>query len=133
LPFEYRDILLSQEQRIQAKRAQAVAELESGRVSEDAYLVNEAADTILRCDADMARLHQIANEYVSRQQHAQLTNRFHLSETEREVAEAALPNRPDMPKLSADDKHRIYSENRARLNRMRQTREYDDTQGRVFR
>jgi hypothetical protein len=129
MAYRYEDLMLAKGERIQAEKAAALADLEASRLREDAEGCDYAQSQILRLDSDYEKLCGYANRYMAQNQQRQPTNRFHLSETEREVAEASLPDRPDMPKLTADQKHEIYYRNRDRLNRMKASGEYSTTQG----
>jgi len=50
MPFSYEDTIIHQGQRLQAERAEAMAQLEMGRVNEDIITVNNASDRILDID-----------------------------------------------------------------------------------
>jgi hypothetical protein len=74
---------------------------------------------------EMAALHVQRDRYQAMaEQHAQSlrahqpSNRWGLSEEQREIAEAAIVDRPDMPKLSNDQKHEIYYHQRNRHHAM---------------
>jgi hypothetical protein len=121
LPYSYQDILLAQEQRLQARRASAVADLESARLREDADGVAYAADEILRVDTDFSRLTTIANQFVAQQQAAAPRNKYNLSDDEVEVARGIAGNDPS---LSDDDRERIYAEQRYRHRHLTATGQY---------
>jgi hypothetical protein len=128
MTWTYDQILQDQAEQIQAGYAMQNAELEAGRHEEDAYRVREASNAILELDRKRDALAARAQQYYGQQRaQQQPTNRFHLSETEREVAEASIVDRPDMPKLTADQKHEIYARNRDRLSRMKMSGEYSTT------
>jgi hypothetical protein len=118
----YNSSILDQENRFQ-----------KALLDDDQYEQTAATMELASLHVQRDRYHTMAEQHAHSLRVQRPSNRWGLSETEREVAEASLPDRPDMPKLTADQKHEVYANNRARLNRMRQTREYDDTQGRVFK
>ncbi|WP_316216753.1 hypothetical protein [Bradyrhizobium sp. SZCCHNR3003] len=128
MAWNYNDILVSQGQRLEAERAQALAELEAGRIYEDASLVNTASDNILRIDRDYAQLVRYANNMATQQRAPR--SQYGLTDAEVEIARTIGETRND---LTDEARERIYAENKARYRQMRATGEYDDTQGRVFK
>jgi hypothetical protein len=115
MAYDYSAIIVAQGDRLQAQRQRALRDLETARLDEDTTAVHYAADEILKIDGDIARLEQIATGYMHQQQaqqYQQQANRWGLSEEEKSVAEASFPDRADMPKMSTDDKHRVYAEQR---------------------
>jgi len=102
-------------------------------LDDDQYEQTAATMELASLHVQRDRYHSMAVQHANSMRAHQPSNRFGLSEAEREVAEASIVDRADMPKLTADQKHEVYANNRDKLNRMRQTREYDDTQGRVFK
>jgi hypothetical protein len=62
------------------------------------------------------------------------TNRYGLSPEEVEVARKAYYDRNDgKTDLSNDQKEALYAHNKEKLRQMKATRQYDDTQGQVFK
>jgi hypothetical protein len=53
-----------------------------------------------------------------------------LTPAEREIAHSAIPDRPDLPRLTNTQKEYMYLQQKQRYEEMRRTGEYDDTQGR---
>ncbi|WP_316159802.1 hypothetical protein [Bradyrhizobium sp. SZCCHNRI20481] len=130
MSYSYDEILVAQGQRIEAERAQQVAELEAGRMSEDPDRVNDAANRILELDAQYAALAQRANSYYAQgQAHARQANPHGLNDQEMEVA----ANFSQDPSLSREQKLEIYARQKARYQHMRRTGEYRDDQGTVRR
>jgi hypothetical protein len=130
MPFDYKDILIHQESRLQGQRAQALAELEASRVREDVEGVNMASDDILRIDRDLEELNRYASNYVRQNQVAAPRNKYNLSDDEVELAHGIAGNDHSLTK---EDRERIYAEQKQKLGHMRATGAYRDDQGRVGR
>jgi hypothetical protein len=136
MAWDYRDIMLHQEERLKAERQEALGMLEAARVSEDLATVNAASDVILRVDRDYSQLQRYANNYaaqVQRQQQAQANNRHGFSNTEVDVALNSFQDRPDLPRLTRDQKLDLYAANKQRYWQMRNSGQYRDDQGTVRR
>jgi mitochondrial fission protein ELM1 len=130
VPYEHRDVILAQHNKLIAERARVVGEYEEARLGEYADAVMYAADKLTEIDAKIGALNQIANNLVASQQQAQPQNKYGLSKDEVAVARGIGGGDP---KLTNDDRERIYAENRAKYQRMRATGEYRDDQGSVRR
>ncbi|MGJ5042732.1 hypothetical protein [Bradyrhizobium sp. HKCCYLRH1062] len=128
MSYSYEAILTAQAQRIEAERAEHVAELEAGRMSEDPDRVNYAANRILELDAQHAMLAQRANAYFA-QAPAKRQNPHGLTDEEMQVAS----NFSQSPNLSHEQKLEIYSRQKARYAQMRRDGTYRDDQGTVRR
>jgi hypothetical protein len=128
MAYEYDQIIQAQAARLQAARAQATADLEAARHAEDPERVNQAADDILRLDADMDRLGNIASRFYSQQQARPQESKFGLSNDEIDVARS----HPD-PHMTNEQKEELYARNRQRYQHMRATGQYRDDQGYVRR
>ena len=81
-----RHVIVSQAQNLDSERAQMIAELEAGRLSDDAYRTTEAARWICQIDIGRRQLNNYANELVHQQQQQPRGNQFGLSQDEVEVA-----------------------------------------------
>lgn len=130
MAFENDAIIRAQFQQLQADRAQAYADLEAQRHAENEFGTMNAANAILETDAKLAALERVANTYVSGQQRAQSQNRYGLSSDEIAIARG---NGSGDPRLTNDDRDRIYSEQKARYQQARRDGSYRDDQGRVTR
>jgi hypothetical protein len=141
MAFKYEDLLIDQGQLLQAERAEAMADLEAARQTEDIVRCREAEARILKIDGDYERLERYANQFVARQQaapfygddvsarDAQLAAKYGLSAQEIGVAR----NWTSDPKICDDDKFREYAQQRNKYRYMRQTGQYRDDQGTVRR
>ncbi|QOZ45441.1 hypothetical protein XH89_19585 [Bradyrhizobium sp. CCBAU 53340] len=103
-----------QAERIEAAHVEAVADMEAGRVANDADRVADAADRILVLDATRQALATRANRYFADLQQQPKGSQFGLSQDEVEIANASG--------LSEQE----YAENRDRLRMMRATGRYRD-------
>jgi hypothetical protein len=127
--YNYIDIMQNQLERIDTEAAQRAAELEAARIAEDAAGVDWAAREILRLDADRAQLAVRARDFDARQRAQPQRHKYGLSPDEIEVAR----NFTTDPKLSNDDKEKLYAEQRNRYRQARANGSYRDDQGRVTR
>lgn len=130
MPFDHRDVILAQHNKLIAERARIVGQYEEARLSEDADGVMLAADRITEIDAKFGALNQIANHYVAGQQQAQPSNRYGLSKDEVDIARGIASGDP---KLTNDDREKLYSEQKSKYQRQRASGEYRDDQGTVVR
>ena len=130
MAYKHDDVIVYQHEQLVAERAAAVAQYESGRVNEDHYTTLAGANAILEADAKLEALGRIANNYVAGQQRAQPTNKYGLSRDEIAIARG---NGSNDPRLTNDDRDRIYAEQKNKYQRLRSTGEYRDDQGMVRR
>jgi hypothetical protein len=128
--YKHDDVIKAQFDRLAAERARVVGEYEEARLNENADSVMYAADQITAIDAKIGALNQIATAYVAGQQQAQPSNRHGLNKDQVEVAHGIAKGDP---KLTNDDREKLYAENRNKLSRMRASGEYADHQGLVRR
>jgi hypothetical protein len=128
--YTHEDVIRAQYDRLTSERARAAGDYESARIDEDVHGVMSAADRIVEIDARIGALGQIANNYIAGQQRAQPTNKYGLSRDEIAIARG---NGSGDPRLTNDDRDRIYAEQKSRYQRMRSTGEYRDDQGTVRR
>jgi hypothetical protein len=119
MAYSYQQILEAQYARIADDHAQAAAELESGRVSEDAYRVTSAADRILELDQQRAALDARAHGFITSQQVQQQGNQFGLSRDEQDIAKVS----------GISDE--TYARNKQKMRAMKAEGYWD--QGRVFK
>jgi hypothetical protein len=126
MAYNHDDVIRAQAEQLAAARADALGLYEAARIREDADGVMDAANRIIETDARLAALGQIANQFVASQQRPQ-GNKYGLSRDQIEIAEGIASNDRT---LSADDRQRIYAQNRNRLQHMRATGQYRDDQGR---
>jgi hypothetical protein len=124
--YEYEAIIRAQYETIAQQRAQAAADLEAARMSEDSYSTMDASNRIVDADMRRAQVDQIANRFVASQQ-APRGNQFGLSDDEVSIARGISGGDSS---LTNDDRERIYSANKNKLRHMRQTGQYRDDQGR---
>jgi hypothetical protein len=142
MAFTYEDTLKDQWQILEAERAEALAEYERARTSEDALGVREAGRAILRIDNEKAALAQVANRLVARQQppppvgaddlsrrDVDLASRYGLSAQEVAIAKGWTSS----PSLSDEDRVKTYIEQRQKYRQQRASGEYRDDQGVVRR
>jgi hypothetical protein len=121
MAYSYDQILNAQFQNIDAAQAQASAELEAARHSEDADRVNEAANAILALDLQRNALAQRAQGYAGQQRQAaqeQPGSRYGLSPEQAEIARKSLIDRPDLPPMTDDQKYETYAKNRQKYHSM---------------
>ena len=110
--------------------------LEAARVSEDLATVNAASDAILRVDHDYQQLQKYANNLAAQtqqQQRQQQYNRHGFTATEIDVALNSFQDRPDLPRLSREQKLDLYRANKDKYWQMRNSGQYRDDQGVVRR
>jgi hypothetical protein len=86
MPFSYEDVIVSQAQNLDSERAQMIAELEAGRLSDDAYRTTEAAKRICQIDVERQQLNSYANQIIHQQQQQPRGSQFGLSRDEQEIA-----------------------------------------------
>jgi hypothetical protein len=128
MAYNYQDILLSQQDRINNEQAQALAELEAGRLDEDSFRVAQASDRILQLDLQRNALAARANSFVAGQQQPQ----GHPSGLSGERLEVAKSWTSD-PNLSEDQKIKIYMDRQKEYARKRATGEYKDVREELSR
>ncbi|WP_316227203.1 hypothetical protein [Bradyrhizobium sp. SZCCHNR1047] len=128
MAWTYESILATQGQRLEAERAQALAELEAARIYEDVSLMNTASDALLRVDRDYAQLSRYANNMAAQQQMPR--NQFGLNDDEVAIARTLGETRQD---LTDEQREQIYAQNKARYHQMRRDGTYRDDQGTVRR
>jgi hypothetical protein len=126
MAYEYEAIIRAQYETIAQQRAQAAADLEAARMSEDSYSTMDASNRIVDADMRRAQVDQIANRYVASQQQPQ-GNQYGLSDDEISVARGISGGDS---RLSNDDRERLYATNKNKLRHMRATGAYRDDQGR---
>jgi hypothetical protein len=129
MAYNYADIMQNQLERLEAEGAQRAAELEAARINEDPDAVHWAAQRILELDSQRNALAVRANQFAAQQRVQPQRHKYGLSPEEIEVAR----NFTQDPKLSNDDKEKLYAEQRARYRHARATGAYRDDQGRVTR
>jgi hypothetical protein len=117
--YSYQQILEAQYQRLAEQSAAEAAELEAGRVAEDASRVIYAADRILELDKAREALDRRAQGYVAAQQAQPQGSRFGLSPVEAEHAKISG--------ISDEE----YARNKSKMVRMKGEGYWD--QGRVFK
>jgi hypothetical protein len=125
MAYEHESIIRAQYQQLEADRAQAYADLEAGRVSEDQYTTMEAGNRILEADMKRAALDNIANKYVASQQRPR-GNQFGLNQDEMDIANGIASGDQT---ITNEERQRAYAHNKERLRYMRATGQYRDDQG----
>lgn len=125
MAYSYEQILRSQYERLADEQAQAVAELEAGRVSEDSYRTTSAADRILELDKTRDALDRRAQNFVAGQQQPQ-GNQFGLNRDEIDIANGIASADAS---LTDTERQRAYATNKHRLRQMRASGQYRDDQG----
>jgi hypothetical protein len=128
MAYSYEQIMQAQYARIADEQAQAAADLEAGRVSEDAYRVTGAADRILQLDKDREALDRRAQGFIAQQQPQ--GNKYGLSKDEQDVARGMFGNDQ---RMTHDQRERAYAEQKEKLRYMRATGQYRDDQGSIRR
>ena len=129
MAYDYRSIMQAQLQRLDTEGAEQAGELEAARIAEDPDRCNWAAQRILEIDAQRNALAVRANQLDAQQRAQPVRHKYGLSPDEVEVARAATAN----PKLTHDDKEKLYAEQRNRYRNARATGAYRDDQGSVRR
>lgn len=130
MPYEHRDVVLAQHNKLLAERARVVGEYEEARLGEYPDAVMYAADKLTEIDAKIGALNQIANNLVASQQQAQPQNKYGLNKDEQEIARGLASGDRSM---SDEDRQRVYAEQKAKYQRMRATGQYRDDQGSMKR
>jgi hypothetical protein len=130
VPYEHRDVVLAQHNKLLAERARVVGEYEEARLGEYPDAVMYAADKLTEIDAKIGALNQIANNLVASQQQAQPQNKYGLNKDEQEIARGLASGDRSM---SDEDRQRVYAEQKAKYQRMRATGQYRDDQGSMKR
>jgi len=130
VPYEHRDVVLAQHNKLLAERARVVGENEEARLGEYPDAVMYAADKLTEIDAKIGALNQIANNLVASQQQAQPQNKYGLNKDEQEIARGLASGDRS---ISDEDRQRVYAEQKAKYQRMRATGQYRDDQGSMKR
>ena len=130
MPYEHRDVVLAQHNKLLAERARVVGENEEARLGEYPDAVMYAADKLTEIDAKIGALNQIANNLVASQQQAQPQNKYGLNKDEQEIARGLASGDRS---ISDEDRQRVYAEQKAKYQRMRATGQYRDDQGSMKR
>jgi hypothetical protein len=130
MAFDNSAIIKAQYQQLQADRAQAYADLEAQRHAENEWGTMNAANAILEADAKLQALDRVANTYVAGQQQAAQGSRYGLSRDEVAIARGIGSGDP---KLTDDERQRIYAEQKGKYQHMRATGAYRDDQGSMRR
>jgi len=130
VPYEHRDVVLAQHNKLLAERARVVGEYEEARLGEYPDAVMYAADKLTEIDAKIGALNQIANNLVASQQQAQPQNKYGLNKDEQEIARGLASGDRS---ISDEDRQRVYAEQKAKYQRMRATGQYRDDQGSMKR
>ena len=130
MPYEHRDVVLAQHNKLLAERARVVGEYEEARLGEYPDAVMYAADKLTEIDAKIGALNQIANNLVASQQQAQPQNKYGLNKDEQEIARGLASGDRS---ISDEDRQRVYAEQKAKYQRMRATGQYRDDQGSMKR
>lgn len=123
MAYSYEQILAAHQQRISDEYAQAAAEFEAARVSENAYGVTEAADRILALDQARTALAARVNFHAASQQQQPQGNKYGLSDDEMEVAKNSHSAG------TSDQRIEEYARNKQRYQHARATGQYRDDQG----
>jgi hypothetical protein len=129
MAYDHESVILAQYKQLAADRAQAVADYELGRTTEDEYGTMYAADRILQVDQKRMALDRIAHNYVAEQTQPQ-ANQYGLSKDEQDIARGMFGSDRGM---TDEQRDRIYAENKAKLKHLRATGQYRDDQGSVRR
>jgi hypothetical protein len=124
MAYDHRDVIIAQHNKLLADRAEAAGRYEQARLNEDSDGTMWAADHIVECDAKLAALNRIASDYIAGQQQAQQGSKYGLNSEQAAVAHTI--GQGDA-RLTNDDRERIYSEQRNKLQRMRASGEYRHT------
>jgi hypothetical protein len=119
MAYEYESIIKAQYETIAQQRAQAAADLEAARLSEDSYSTMDSAARIVDADVRRAAVDQIANRFVASQQQAPQGNPHNLSNDEMDIAKGSH--------LTPEQ----YARNKQRYQAMKSQGYWD--QGRVFK
>jgi hypothetical protein len=122
--YDTRDVIIAQYNKLNADRAAAAGQYERARLNEDSDGTMYAAETIVEIDAKLAALNGIANNFLAGQQQAQQGSKYGLNSEQTAVAHTI--GQGDA-RLTNDDRERIYSEQRNKLQRMRASGEYRHT------
>jgi hypothetical protein len=136
MAWSYSDTISASWEANQIERREALAQIDSAHLREDWNDLQIASQRLRTADEEARWLSEKAQNLQRQQQAAQAqapSNKFGLSRREQEVAEQSFVDRPDLPRLSTEQKHQLYAHNRARYHQMRANGTYDDTQGKVFR
>jgi hypothetical protein len=113
----------------QAAIQQEMASFQQAKIANDELAMVESANRIASYRAAANQVPQMYAEAMNPAPAAPPTNKYGLTAAEAEVAR----NWSQDPSLSEHDKMQTYAEQKNRYRHMRQTGEYDDSQGRVFK
>jgi hypothetical protein len=142
MAFTYEDTLKDQWQILEAERAEALAEYERARTSEDALGVREAGRAILRIDNEKAQLAQVANRLVARQQPPAMAGSDEMSRRDVDLARkygltsqevSIAKGWTSTASMSDEAKIESYLEQRQKYRQARADGSYRDDQGRMTR
>jgi hypothetical protein len=127
MTFKHEQVIEMQAEVLNSQRLRALNEYEASRLAGRDDIL-EHADTIVEIDAKLAALGNIAHQLAAGQQRpvGPAPNKYGLSDEEIAIARASIVDRPDLPKLSDDERQKIYSEQKQKLQRMRASGEYSD-------
>ena len=126
MAYRHDDVIKAKSEQLQADYAEANAQYESARVSEDGHGVMAASDRMLEIEHKMNSLGRIAQTYVASQQQP-VQRPFGLSDQELEIARNSHSNG------TPDERVAEYAKNKNKLQNMRASGQYRDDQGSVRR
>ena len=127
MPYDHGAVIKAKYEQLQAELAYANGRYESGRLSDDPDTTLQAASELIDVNQKIAALDRIAQTYVRQTQQQPQGNKFGLSPTEVEIAHNSHSGG------TREERERSYSEQKAKLQHMRQTGQYRDDQGTVRR
>jgi hypothetical protein len=125
MAYEHKSVIEAQYQRLHADRAEALAQYESARISEDEYSTMTAANAILDLDQKRAALDRIAQNFVAGQQQP-AGNKWGLNDDEVTIANGTASGDRT---INNEQRQQAYAYNKDRLRQMRANGTYRDDQG----
>jgi hypothetical protein len=134
MAWTYGQSLAASWEESQIDQRRALADIDEAHLNEDWSALQAAKNRLRDAEQHAAWISRKANMLHDQQQAAQArpASKYGLRSDEDQIA-LSLPNRPDLPKLTDDQKRQIYLYNKNKLAAMRRAGTYDDTQGRVFK
>jgi hypothetical protein len=128
--FTHQQIIEDKYLRHAAEVAEASAEYERARLLDDAHQVQAATDRLTELKQQRMAMDALVYEQQAQQQRAQPQNRYGLNADEVTIARGIGSGDP---KLSNDDREKLYAEQKSRYQQARRDGSYRDDQGRISR
>jgi hypothetical protein len=135
MSWTYADTISASWEANQIERREALAQIDSAHLREDWNDLQMASSRLRSADEEARWLSEKAQNLQRQQQAAQAQprNKHGFTNTEVDVALNSFQDRPDMPRLTRDQKLDLYQANKQRYWNLRNSGGYRDDQGTVRR